>query len=851
MSLWRKLQANIMKIKLSKGLNDGTLLLQINEALQEENRLWQSPQDFLDPCEAQNFQDKWYTTYCSAKTRTSGMRYAIRLSKRKIRSVASQFVEKYEHLPSEIRTYNEKLAGQKAADAAKLILPVEGKMLDEQQMQCITKEVRSHLVLAGAGTGKTTTIIGYVKYLLKKAMCVPEDILVLSFTNASASEMSERLNQEIGGRITAQTFHKLGLDIIASVQGKKPAICSEDIRHFIRKQLDVLSKDAAYLIKLCVYLTYYGTEQKSEFDFQTEREYLDYLKSNPPVTLKKERVKSYGELDIANYLTQNGIVYVYEQAYPIDTRTSSFGQYHPDFYLPDFNLYIEYFGINRQGDVPSYFSGKNGMSATQVYQEGIKWKRALHQQNGTRMIEVYAYEKLEEQLLTKLEERLKQAGVVFKAISSKDMWEEIDDNENRKLDRLAELFGTVITLAKSNGCSLDEIRSRNHQLQNIRSIDFLVELIEPVYNKYQAMLCARNEIDFNDMINLAAAYVQQGQFHHAYRYVIVDEYQDISQSRYRLLDAMRQQKDYHLFCVGDDWQSIYRFSGSDIGFILNFEKYWGASEISRIETTYRFPQSLISVSSSFIMKNQEQKQKQLQSAVAEHGFSMEKIIGYTETHAVDILAERLRELPKGSSVLFLGRYRFDSGILDRQHQFSYQYNTALGRTKVTFAKRPDLQISFMTIHSSKGLQADYVFLLNNKACGMGFPNRTTDAPILRLLLDNCDHYPFAEERRLFYVAITRAKKKVWLVTLRGNESVFVKEIDEIYGDDMRKEQYTCPLCGGQLVHRSGPYGDFFGCSNYTVNGCRYIRNIIRSQARQTKKQVPMEQRKRFDERRKL
>lgn len=233
MSLWRKLQANIMKIKLSKGLNDGTLLLQINEALQEENRLWQSPRDFLDPCEAQNFQDKWYTTYCSAKTRTSGMRYAIRLSKRKIRSVASQFVEKYEHLPSEIRTYNEKLAGQKAADAAKLILPVEGKMLDEQQMQCITKEVRSHLVLAGAGTGKTTTIIGYVKYLLKKAMCVPEDILVLSFTNASASEMSERLNQEIGGRITAQTFHKLGLDIIASVQGKKPAICSEDIRHFI------------------------------------------------------------------------------------------------------------------------------------------------------------------------------------------------------------------------------------------------------------------------------------------------------------------------------------------------------------------------------------------------------------------------------------------------------------------------------------------------------------------------------------------------------------------------------------------------------------------------------------------
>lgn len=131
------------------------------------------------------------------------------------------------------------------------------------------------------------------------------------------------------------------------------------------------------------------------------------------MTLKKETVKSYGELDIANFLTQNGITYVYEQEYPVDTRTSQFGQYRPDFYLPNFDLYIEYFGINRQGEVPPYFSGKDGLSATQAYQEGIAWKRELHRKSGTRMIELYAYEKLEEQLLTKLEERLKKAGVVF------------------------------------------------------------------------------------------------------------------------------------------------------------------------------------------------------------------------------------------------------------------------------------------------------------------------------------------------------------------------------------------------------------------------------------------------------
>lgn len=825
MDLWNRMILDIVNALLPKDLDDDTLFLQMNEALQEEQVIWNIQQEFLDPCVIKSFQDKWYSAYYAAKKRTSGILFSIGLSGRKIRNLAPKFIETYEQLPSKLQAYNDRLANQKAADAAKLILPVEGKMLDEQQMRCITKNVRNHLVLAGAGTGKTTTIVGYVKYLLKKEICTPEDILVLSFTNASASEMSTRLNKEIGRPVTAQTFHKLGLDIITSVQGKKPKIYSSDIRQFVRKQLDLLTQDAAYLRELCIYLIYNEAKQKSEFDFQTEEEYCAYLKYNSPVTLKKEIVKSYGELDIANFLTQNGITYVYEQEYPVDTRTSEFGQYHPDFYLPDYDLYIEYFGINRQGEVPPYFSGKSGMSASQTYQAGIKWKRELHRQNGTHIIETYAYEKFEEQLLPTLEEHLKKAGVVFTPMSTEEMWGEINGNNNQKLDRLTELFGTVITLLKSNNCTLDNIRNRNHNFRNIPSIDAVIGLIEPIYNNYQDMLRIHGEIDFNDMLHLAFVYVQSGKFIHPYRYVIIDEYQDISQARYRLLDIMRQQKDYQLFCVGDDWQSIYRFNGSDIGFILNFEKYWGASEISRIETTYRFPQSLIDVSSSFIMKNPEQKRKQLRSAIVDHGFSMEKITGYTDAYCVEFLADRLKELPQGSSVLFLGRYRFDIRILDKQQYFSYQYNTAVGMIEVTYARRSDLQISFMTVHSSKGLQADYVFLLNNKAYGMGFPSQIADAPILQLLLDNCDHFPFAEERRLFYVAITRAKKKVWLVTLKGNESVFVKEVDEVHGKNMQKEQYTCPLCGGHLVRRSGPYGDFFGCSNYKTNGCRFKRNI--------------------------
>ena len=162
-------------------------------------------------------------------------------------------------------------------------------------------------------------------------------------------------------------------------------------------------------------------------------------------------------------------------------------------------------------------------------------------------------------------------------------------------------------------------------------------------------------------------------------------------------------------------------------------------------------------------------------------------------------------------------------MLDGHSQFAYLYNAIAGRTEVTFASRPDLKISYMTVHGSKGLQADYVFLLNNKNNGMSFPSKIEDPPILQLLLDNCDHYHFAEERRLFYVAITRAKKKVWLVTLKGNESEFVQEIDKTFGREIRQERYSCPLCGGQLVRRSGPHGEFYGCSNYKTRGYQYMK----------------------------
>ncbi|MCR5024720.1 MAG: UvrD-helicase domain-containing protein, partial [Lachnospiraceae bacterium] len=327
---------------------------------------------------------------------------------------------------------------------------------------------------------------------------------------------------------------------------------------------------------------------------KNETEYEEYLRTNPPITLKGDKVKSYGEMDIANFLYRNGIAYEYEKEYAVDIRTKDRYQYYPDFYLTDYGYYIEYFGINEKGEVPSFFSSKRGKSPSEEYQEGMEWKRKLHKEKGTVLIDSYSYERSQGVLLSSLEHKLKELDVEFKPLSSKEIWDQVSEsNTGQDLSGIAELMSTVINLMKSNEYELEDFRVLCRNNPNIGRHSTLVDLIAPIYEAYASALQRSGEIDFNDMINKAAHMIREGKYVHPYKYVIVDEYQDISRSRYNLLKALRESKDYSLFCVGDDWQSIYRFTGSDLGYILQFSDYWGETEYSKIETTYRFTDSLI------------------------------------------------------------------------------------------------------------------------------------------------------------------------------------------------------------------------------------------------------------------
>lgn len=798
---------------------------QIDEALVEFGSLFKDIGQYIDPEVTQSLKTRW--TSLSERLNSYPWK-TLRKSQyfQMTRTKAEQFQRAFKDIERTRESHNYRFVREHIQDVRARLCPVEGKQLDDQQLGCIMMPSHNHVVVAGAGTGKTTTVVGKIKWLLLEGICKPEEILVLSFTNASAAEMSQRIRTETGKPIDAMTFHKLGMEIITAVDRAKPRVVEIQLRMLIHEKIQERIQDPAYLKDLNTFFTIDPSKARSEYDFRNLQEYEAYLQANPPTTLCGETVKSYSEMNIANFLYRNRIPYEYEAPYQINTATEESGQYLPDFHLQGHDIYIEHFALDQNGAVPPYFKSSSGLTPTQTYTKDMEWKRGIHQKYGTRLIELTYADSQQGILFDRLCKQLESFGIQLNPMTDAELWQEISTSDNGLLDGFIELMETVINLIRSKDTTIDALRAMNEQrLDDHRwHNDLVLRLVSPLLDEYIQQLTKSGCIDFNDMIHRATRYVMDGSWKHSYRQVIVDEYQDMANGRYSLLHRMRIQSDYSLFCVGDDWQSIYRFAGSDINYVYEFDRYWGPSEKSRIETTYRFPRQLIDISSTFIMQNPRQIRKQLRSPYELPIFPLGFIEGYTIRNAVSFMADRMRDLERNSSVLLIGRYRTDVRILDGS-LFKYRYDNSKGSIQVTLSTRTDLDISFITAHKSKGLQADYVFVLNNTRGRMGFPSAIQDDSVLDLLLECKDDYPDAEERRLFYVAITRTKKRVWLITCKNKDSNFAIELRRRYASEIQKEPYTCPMCGGKLVRKKGKFGEFYGCTKFNQNGCRYTRSI--------------------------
>ncbi len=742
--------------------------------------------------------------------------------------------------------------------------------LTSEQAEVVATDEDATLVLAGAGTGKTSVIVGKIAHLVRNEGVSPDEVLVLAFNRKAADEIRGRLKGDLSAA-HVHTFHSFGRRVIAESESA-PTISklAEDelaLKRAVDAIIGELLNDPDQSKAVIDFIIYHHAPYKSAFDFDTLYEYEEYVRDIELRTLSGVLVKSFEELEIANYLTEHGVEFRYEDPYETATATQQHRQYQPDFFLPGHDIYIEHFALDRNGRPPPGWRG---------YAEGVEWKRSIHRQRGSTLVETHSWQHRQGVLLETLRRRLEEAGVRFEQIPRQELVRRLAQEQT---SRLAGLLATFLNHVKSGRLSSDELESRARQTGDRRRNESFLDVFEQVRARYQKLLADQGELDFHDLINLAAEHIREGRWKPPYRYVLVDEFQDISAGRMALLQVLREQ-DVAYFLVGDDWQSVYRFAGSDVGLLRDCGDLLGHVEERTLSRTFRFADGILGPSTAFVKRNPEQTQRPLLPASEAEDEGVAVVADPSPTGGVAQALQDIEAKARGQqTVLVLGRYRQRRGELRRS------------------PRRGSLRVEFSTAHGAKGREADYVIVLNLNDGRWGFPSKVEDDPLLELVLPSLSGgaFPFAEERRLFYVAMTRARNGAYLVTDPVQPSTFVAELlresselrqigelapecprcgrgrlrpsqnprylncshsscdhfaprcpncDSGYvlvdervasctNQACRRPPTVCPRCGlGVLRMITGGFGSFWGCTEYgSKPSCRYRRNITHGTSR--------------------
>ena len=721
---------------------------------------------------------------------------------------------------------NEKIAEKSFFDN------IESNPLTDKQQDAVLVNENNNLILAGAGSGKTSVIVAKVVYLIKKDILHPSEILVLAFNKNAQEELEERFKEQ-NIHIKIKTFHSFGLSVIAQEFSRKFNLCPmtespNNMTKFIKNTIrELMASMEGFMENFLAFIAYFRIPYKNESEFDSLGEYYDYQKNYDMktlkheviakgeqqgenfITLKEETVKSHQELVIANFLTLNGIRYLYEESYEFKTYTIEKRQYLPDFYLPDYGIYIEHFGIDRDNKTAPYVNNKE-------YLEGMAWKVALHEEKNTILVQTFSYEFTENKLLELLKEKLLRHNVIFRELGfseiSELLKESIDSNEFTKL------FTTFLNHYKSNMYTLEDLKNTSKESERTSLFLKIFEFIFDEYKKYQER---NNCIDFDDMIVKALNIIEAGRYQHSFKHIFIDEFQDISTTRAKLIKELLPINNTSITAVGDDWQSINRFAGSNIQIIQDFEKTFGVSKTVVLDYTFRFDNIVSDVASTFVQKNPHQLIKIIKT-IKNQDLNKFSLLLYWTTgnsqfdlkYILNLISKREKENNK--TIMVLARYNF---LFKDLRKIKNAYS--------------NLDILFSTVHGSKGNEADYVIILNVDNGKFGFPSKIVDDPILDIVIPKGDDFEDAEERRLFYVALTRTKSTIFLLSDMYNKSTFIKELiednkDKIYflNDPKIKLEHCSECKTGFLKKRTKSKNKnkhFYGCSNFPR--CRYTENV--------------------------
>jgi DNA helicase-4 len=666
--------------------------------------------------------------------------------------------------------------------------------LSEEQVIAATSHAKETLVVAGAGSGKTFVLVGRAKYLVGSERTTEDKILMLAYNKDAADELSRRTKAS-GISVTAQTFHGFGNSVIKA-PGERTGVAFGDsgevskfLVHQLKHGLDEESKNG-----LSRYFSQELVPYRDFEDFESLNEYAAYVRATIPRTLMDEQVKSHGEWLIANFLFSNSVPYSYESLY--EEGKSGKDRHKPDFSIwgkGKSPIWIEYFGTDRSNSVAPGIS-KEG------YLEGIKWKREVHEKNSTILIELFYYDLKEGNLLKKLEAALKQNGVKLEPKSADEILRQANEigYDSRFLKVCEQFLGHV----RANRLSTGELSLLASGQERDKTF---IGVFNQFLSAYETELARLKLPDYAELIHGAADAIGNSEYEFGFTHVLVDEFQDISSDRNRLIDSMKiANPKLEVTCVGDDWQSIYRFSGSDVSIMREASKPKMIRKRVDLTATYRLPQVIADISRNFVLKNPLQLEKNVYSK------SDLNVPGKVVTHWDMEQKENDQNL-----ALVVERIGQDSKDPSRSLRVLARYVSNLPSKKFV-ENLWEGPVDISSIHAAKGLEADYVVVMDMIQDFRGFPSTIEDDPVMSLVMPEKDLHQHGEERRLFYVALTRARRETHLISPVSAPSLFTLEMlkdgQGVHVGLDHSRNRECPSCkSGRILVSNNAGGSY--CSN--------------------------------------